>query len=131
MSETRTGQENAATASGRTAYHAGRSAEGTVALEYERRWYALVSCRWRGPGGEIDLIVRNAEGVVFVEVKKSRSFAQAAERIHVRQIERVMASAAAFLEGEPDGQLTPVRFDVALVDAVGAVRIIENAFGHV
>jgi putative endonuclease len=30
----------------------------------------------------------------------------------------------------PNGSLTDVRFDVALVNALGEVRIIENAFGH-
>ncbi|MFC3118369.1 hypothetical protein ACFOHS_09490 [Jhaorihella thermophila] len=42
---------------------------------------------------------------------------------------RICASAAQFLDGEPDGQLTNVRFDVALVDRSGAFEIIENAFG--
>ena len=34
------------------------------------------------------------------------------------------------LAGEPAGQLTNVRFDVALVDHAGRFEIIENAFGQ-
>ncbi|WP_170414907.1 YraN family protein [Ruegeria atlantica] len=110
-------------------YHAGQAAEQQVAAEYERRGFSIAHRRWRGAGGEIDLIARHADGVIFVEVKKSSSFHVAASRINRRQMDRICASAAQFLEAEPSGQLTNVRFDAALVDASGAVQIIENAFG--
>ncbi|WP_170427064.1 YraN family protein [Ruegeria arenilitoris] len=109
-------------------YHAGQAAEQQVASDYERRGYSIAHHRWRGVGGEIDLIVRSADDVIFVEVKKSRSFDVAAYRINRRQMDRICASAAQFLETEPNGQLTNVRFDAALVDGSGAVQIIENAF---
>ncbi|WP_170762345.1 YraN family protein [Ruegeria lacuscaerulensis] len=112
-------------------YRAGQAAEQQVAAEYERRGLTIAHHRWRGAGGEIDLIARNGDGVVFIEVKKSRSFDTAAARITRRQMDRICASAAQFLETEPGGQLTNVRFDSALVDASGAVQIIENAFGQV
>ncbi len=115
---------------GSVSYHAGEAAELRVATDYERRGYTIAQRRWRGAGGEIDLIARNADGIVFIEVKKSASFAAAAARISHRQIERIYASAAQFLEHEPNGQLTNVRFDAALVDGSGAVEIIENAFGQ-
>ncbi|MBO9411506.1 MULTISPECIES: YraN family protein [unclassified Ruegeria] len=111
-------------------YQAGQSAEMRVATDYERRGFSIDHRRWRGAGGEIDLIARDANGLVFIEVKKSSSFDQAASRINRRQMNRICASAAQFLEHEPDGQLTNVRFDAALVDASGAVQIIENAFGQ-
>jgi len=111
-------------------YHAGQAAEQQVAVEYQRRGYTIAQHRWRGAGGEIDLIARDADGVVFIEVKKSASFDMAAARISPRQIDRIYASAAQFLEHEPGGQLTNARFDAALVDATGAVQIIENAFGQ-
>ncbi len=71
-----------------------------------------------------------AQGLVFVEVKKSQTFDSAAARISKRQIDRICASAAQYLAQEPGGQLTNVRFDAALVDATGAVQIVENAFGQ-
>ncbi|UWR03446.1 YraN family protein [Ruegeria conchae] len=114
---------------GSVSYHAGRSAEFSVATEYQRRGYSIAQRRWRGAGGEIDLIARNADGLVFVEVKKSRSFEAAAARINRRQMDRICASAAQYLEQEPGGQLTNTRFDAALVDDTGTVQIIENAFG--
>ncbi|SDX12215.1 putative endonuclease [Ruegeria halocynthiae] len=114
---------------GLVSYHAGQSAELCVAAEYERRGYSIAQRRWRGAGGEVDLIARNADGLVFVEVKKSRSFEGAAARINRRQMDRICTSAAQYIEQEPDGQLTNTRFDAALVDDTGTVQIIENAFG--
>jgi putative endonuclease len=46
----------------------------------------------------------------------------------MRQMARIASAAAEFLGHEPQGQLTPARFDVALVDACGSVEILENAF---
>lgn len=111
-------------------YHGGEAAELGVAREYERRGYTIAHRRWRGRAGEIDLIVRTGDCVIFVEVKKSRDFARAAQRLTPRQMERIYASAGQFLADEPDGQLTNSRFDVALIDAFGACQIVENAFGH-
>lgn len=113
---------------GRTGYHAGLAAEDIVATEYSRRGRAVIRRRWRGQGGEIDLIAREGAVVVFVEVKKARTFAGAALRLGDRQMARLCDAAAEFLAGEPQGQLTEVRFDLALVDGLGAVQVIENAF---
>ncbi len=115
---------------GSVSYHAGQAAENSVAADYESRGFKVCHRRWRGAGGEIDLIVRDAQGLVFVEVKKSQTFDSAAARISKRQIDRICASAAQYLAREPSGQLTNVRFDAALVDATGAVQIVENAFGQ-
>ncbi|MBI1417732.1 MAG: hypothetical protein GC146_10965 [Limimaricola sp.] len=109
-------------------YQSGLAAEEVVAAAYARAGCPVLRRRWRGPGGEIDLIARDGDGLIFVEVKAARSFDTAAQRIGPRQQARIMASAAAFLEGEPRGQLTDVRFDVALVDRRGAVRLVRNAF---
>lgn len=114
--------------SGTVSYHAGLSAEDGVARVYERRGLSIAARRWRGAAGEIDLILQQGDGYVFVEVKKSRSFARAAERVSRRQAERIMTAAQEFLDGTPRGQLTDIRFDVALVDGQGRVEILENAF---
>ncbi|MBK5922714.1 hypothetical protein CCR90_02755 [Rhodovulum sulfidophilum] len=114
--------------SGTVSYHAGRSAEDCVARGYEGRGMAIAARRWRGAGGEIDLVARDGDALVFVEVKQSRSFSSAAERVTRRQMDRVMMAAQEYLAGEPYGQLTDIRFDVALVNGFGEVDILENAF---
>jgi putative endonuclease len=113
---------------GSVGYHAGLVAEDIVAQDYVRRNHEVAARRWRGCGGEIDLIVRDGAAVVFVEVKKSKSFGAAASRLGRKQMDRICASASEFLAGEPRGQLTDVRFDLAVVKGVGAMKVIENAF---
>ncbi len=115
---------------GLVGYHAGRVAEDIAARDYIARDHLLAAKRWRGLGGEIDLIMRDGAQVVFVEVKRSASFAKAATRLGRRQMDRLVAAGSEFLAGEPKGQLTDVRFDLALVNGQGDVRVIENAFGH-
>jgi len=113
---------------GQTAFLSGLSAEKVAEREYIRRGYQILARRWRGRGGEIDLIVRTGTCVVFIEVKKSKSFAAAAERLSRRQMQRITGAAAEFLSTEPNGQDTEVRFDAALVDSHSRIRILENAF---
>ena len=99
---------------GSVAYHAGLAAEGRIAQDYERRGFAVARQRWRGKSGEIDLIVRDGDGLIFIEVKQSRNFERAALSLGAAQMRN----------------LTDVRFDVALVNGHGETQIIENAFGH-
>ncbi|MDJ0825583.1 MAG: YraN family protein [Rhodobacter sp.] len=115
---------------GSVSYQAGISAEDSVARTYEEAGYNAMARRWRGPGGEIDLIFEKLGALVFVEVKKSRDFASAAARLTDRQMQRIGAAASGFLATMPSGQATEARFDAALVDATGAVQIVENAFGQ-
>ena len=114
--------------SGARSYHAGLAAEDQVAQLYERSGRAVCARRWRGSSGEIDLIVRDGAEVIFIEVKQSRTHSVAAEHLTRRQMDRIYASASEFLAGEPQGQDTDVRFDVALVDSIGRIDIVENAF---
>jgi putative endonuclease len=113
---------------GKVGYLAGLAAEGAVAAAYERDGQPVAARRWRGQHGEIDLVARDGDTVVFVEVKKGRTHAGAMEALGWRQIRRIWNAASEFLDGEPKGSLTDVRFDVALVDAFGRIEIRRNAF---
>jgi putative endonuclease len=113
--------------SGLISHLKGHAAEARVLQAYQASGHRLVCRRWRGPGGEIDLVFEKDGEVVFVEVKSSTSFAAAAAHLTRRQIARLMASAEAALGFFPKGSLTPMRFDVALVDGVGRIDVIPNA----
>nr|WP_136440219.1 YraN family protein [Pacificoceanicola onchidii] len=114
-------------ARGQTNHFAGYAAEDAVTRDYAARGYEEVSRRWRGKAGEIDLIVRDGNGLVFVEVKSSRDFNKAAQLLTPRQIQRLQRAAEEFLGTQPNGQLTDMRFDVALVDRFGTIAVVENA----
>ena len=115
------------TCQGSFSYHAGLAAEACIAHDYERRGYPITARRWRGSGGEIDLIAQDGDGLVFIEVKKSKSFDRALASLGQRQIARLYATAEEYLAGQPRGGLTDVRFDVAVMNGLGEIRVIENA----
>jgi len=112
---------------GRMNYHAGLAAEDIVADRYTQSGQPLLAKRWRGSRGEIDLVAQDGDGVIFIEVKKSKTHARAAARLTHRQMERIYGAGSEFLATQPKGQLTDVRIDVALVDDMGRVDVIENA----
>lgn len=112
---------------GAIAYRTGLAAEETTARDYEARGGKIAARRWRGRSGEIDLIARQGDSVVFIEVKQARDFETAAQRLGDRQTQRLFSAAAEYLAGEPRGLDTQSRFDVALVDGAGHLMIMENA----
>ena len=114
---------------GRVSYHAGLSAEEVVVRHYAGRGARPVETRWRGEAGELDLVLRDGDGLIVVEVKAARSHAGAAAALSPRQAARILSAGAEYLGGQPLGQLTPVRFDLAVVDRSGRVEVIENALG--
>lgn len=108
-------------------YLAGLAAEDSVLRQYSGAGYALLARRFRGARGEIDLVLGRGSSVVFIEVKKSRSFDSAVARLGPAQTQRIFDTASEFLGTQPQGQMTETRFDVALVNARGEISVIENA----
>jgi putative endonuclease len=117
-------------ARGKRAYLSGRAAEESVERAYAERGSVLSERRWRGRGGEIDLIFVENDVIIFVEVKKARSFEAAVHSLTEAQMHRIHNAASEYLGCTPMGQLSTVRFDLALVNGMGETRVIENAFGH-
>lgn len=106
---------------------AGQKAEDAVQKEYEGRGLPVSRRRYRNRHGEIDIIARDGDTVVFVEVKQRRTLDDAAQSVRPKQIRRLWNCALEFLCSCPRGINTPARFDVALVDRFGRIRVIENA----
>lgn len=107
----------------------GREAEDAALAWLQRRGLTLVARNWRWRGGEIDLILREGEWLVFVEVRCRRpnAFADGAASIDRRKQRRLRQGAALFLARHGD---CPARFDVvALTPNRDGYRIewIRNA----
>jgi len=115
---------------GATNHQSGLAAEAQVADRFLRGGHEIRERRWRGPGGEIDLIFGNGDGVIFVEVKKARDHATALSRVSPGQLDRIQRSAEAYAATLPRGALTEMRIDIALVDEMGRIEIVENATMH-
>ncbi|MEK6217454.1 MAG: YraN family protein [Boseongicola sp.] len=111
---------------GRKNFYDGLAAEAGIERRYCDGGGKVAARRWRGAAGEVDLIVRKGAELIFVEVKKARDFARAAESLSMRQLARITSAAEEFVGAEPLGALTSFRIDLALVNEQGESRIIEN-----
>lgn len=82
----------------------------------ERQGWIFVERNFRTRYGEIDLIMRDRETLVFVEVKtrRSRTFGAPEESITDQKLERLQAAAEAYLAKHP--WLGPMRFDLVILE---------------
>lgn len=115
---------------GITSYHAGLAAEDIVGRHYAGLGWSVRETRWRGTGGEIDVVCERGGTVIFVEVKKSRTHDAAAQRVSCKQLTRIHNTALEYLAAKSIGLGTDTRIDVALVDAIGKVEVLENVTLH-
>lgn len=112
----------------------GNQGEAAVAAALERRGYKILERQYRCRWGEIDLIVRTAEGILcFVEVKTRSAGALAAPREAVTAAKRRKLRSTASWYLSRTGWDGPCRFDVAEVFPAGAegrlqIKYIVSAF---
>jgi len=111
---------------GRRSYLAGMAAEDAVARAYLRRGCTLLGRRVRCGGGELDLVFRRGDMLVFVEVKSSKTHARAIESLSRAQLGRITAAADVFVGQRPDLAFCDRRVDLAAVDAQGRMRVVAN-----
>jgi len=107
---------------------AGARAEERAADFLARRGLAIVARNYRTRLGEIDVVAREGDTLVFVEVRMRASarFGGAAASVDGRKRLRIEAAARRFLARlvhEP-----PCRFDVVTLDGDGEAEWLRGAF---
>jgi putative endonuclease len=110
----------------------GKYGEDLACGELERRGYAIIERRYRRRGGEIDIIARDGETTVFVEVKarEGHEFGDGADAI-TRLKQRRMTQIAIDYVMRHRLENRPCRFDVVSIHfEAGApvVVVFQNAF---
>lgn len=106
----------------------GRDAEARAARLLERAGFAILAMRVRTKAGEIDLIARRADLLVFCEVKLRATLDGAAFAVTGRQRRRICAAAEIFLADRPELGTLDMRFDAVLVSRDGRLAHVEGAF---
>jgi putative endonuclease len=99
--------------------------EQAAAAHLTKRGYELLARKWRGQGGELDLVMRDDTTLVFVEVRTRRGGAAgvAEESVGRAKQERLIALAYAYLEATAAPENTVWRIDVVALDVDRAGRI--------
>jgi putative endonuclease len=106
----------------------GESGEDRAASELERRGYAILERRYRTRYGEIDIIARDGDTTVFVEVKARATgeCGTAAEAVTPRKQRRLASMALDYLSRTTTSEI-PCRFDVVAIDG-DELTVIRDAF---
>jgi putative endonuclease len=102
---------------------AGAQAEALAASFLERNGLAIVARNVRSRLGEIDVVAREGNTLVFVEVRlrRHRGFGGAAGSITAAKRARIRAAAELYLARLP--RVPPCRIDALLLDALDPSRI--------
>lgn len=111
----------------------GRLGEQVAAEHLERRGFAVLARNYRTRWGELDIVARDEQRVVFCEVKTRRlGSSQPLEGLREIQQRRIRRMAVAWLVDQPAGEFSPeLRFDAVGVtfDATGQLIALEHLEG--
>ncbi|WP_405118937.1 YraN family protein [Pseudomonas leptonychotis] len=112
----------------------GDAAEALARQHLEQQGLRLLAQNWRCRLGELDLVMLDADTVVFVEVRYRRhsAWGGAAESVDARKREKLSRAAQHFLQQESRWAKYPCRFDVIAItadsQAPAQLDWIQNAF---
>lgn len=112
----------------RAAQARGRLAETIAAVWLRLKFYRVLARGFRLPVGEIDLIARRGDLVVFVEVKRRADLAAGLDAISPRQRLRLVRAAEGYLARHPELARCRLRFDVIVVRPGALPRHVPGAF---
>ncbi len=110
------------------AFARGLSAETRAAALLMVKGYRIAARRWKSPVGEIDIVARRRNLLVFVEVKARAQVDDAALSVTLRQRRRIVAAAQAWLARNPADASRAIRFDAMLVAPWRLPRHLPGAF---
>ena len=112
----------------------GRKAEDHVARWLKLRGWKILAERFKVSEGEVDIIARRNNIIVFVEVKQREKLPEREDIVTQTNIARVMDAAEVWVgrNFETLGPDFEIRFDLAMIEGrvhpFAKVKYIENAF---
>ena len=116
-------------------YRRGVKAEKIAALHLRLKGYRILARRYKTPVGEIDLIARKGDMLVFAEVKAHKNPEQALYAVRRQTRRRIEAAARYYTARHPPMSALAMRFDVLIVppgrvNLLGAVSVchLDNAW---
>ena len=110
----------------------GKESESIAAKFLKKKGYKILEQNYRNKIGEIDIIAKDKETIVFVEVKarKSRYYGHAKWAITPKKQRKVSMVALSYLKATRQSQ-KKARFDVVTIQSDAShpeIDVIRNAF---
>ena len=110
----------------------GRKSEALAARHLEESGYRILEKNYRTKNGEIDIIARDNDTIVFVEVKARQTTRFGNPKMAVTGDKQRKISMVALQYLKRTGQITTrARFDVVAVHSAGGgqrIEVVKNAF---
>ncbi|MGH8060206.1 MAG: YraN family protein [Candidatus Entotheonellia bacterium] len=115
-------------------HQVGHAGEETAERHLAQMGYRILARNFRCRFGEIDLIAREGQTLVFIEVKtrRSRAFGPASLAVTNGKQRRLIKASQVYLS-QRGGAQEVCRFDVVTIQieaGVSQVEVIKNAFQH-
>jgi len=110
------------------AHKRGRWAEHLTALSLLLTGHRILARNYRTKTGEVDIIAKRGNIVIFVEVKARTDLSTAADAISIHQRRRIQRTAEHFLNQYPAFQACDIRFDACLVTGFLRIHHLRDAW---
>jgi len=93
----------------------GRTGEGLAALALRLKGYRIVARNFRCPLGEIDIVARRGDLIVFVEVKARADAVASVDAVTGQARRRIANAAEVWIARQRDASRLSWRFDIVAV----------------
>jgi putative endonuclease len=110
----------------------GRWGEDLALKKVKKLGYRCIARNYRCPLGEVDLIARDGDTLVFIEIKtrRGRSLEYAKEAVNQRKRRQLSKVALAYMKANGFEDAS-ARFDVVVINLNGGkqeIEVVRNAF---
>lgn len=115
---------------GAESYQTGLWAEAFALKALKKKGYVLLEERYKTRYGEVDLIMRDGDSLVFVEVKARAKMDDSLYALTPRMRRRIEQSALHYISQTPEAVDMGMRFDVVAISKGGGISIehLDNAW---
>lgn len=106
----------------------GNAAEERACRHLEGAGFTIVERNFRTHCGEIDIVARKEDVLVFVEVRsrEDADFGTPEESVDLRKRRRIVRAARDYLSNVPPSSWREARFDVIAIEGSGAIATLRH-----
>jgi putative endonuclease len=113
----------------------GKEGEKIAAAYLKKNGYRIIEINFRCPIGEIDIVAKEKDDLVFVEVKtrKSMELGYPEQAVGIRKQKKMSQLALWYLQKRKIAEIN-ARFDVVAINLIpekNEVKLIKNAFDFI